>query len=113
MGARAARPVIELAAFVGSLPSVIAGRGEAHQAQGGLQGKGVFAAIDRTQDFGLGCPVRQALLIETEPRELEEHNQKPNHGGLPFGAALKPFVFVQDQRDLLLPIEGDHAAASA
>ena len=113
MRAWAARPIIELAAFLGSLPSVIAGRRESHQAQRGLQGKGIFAAIDRTQDFGLGCPVRQAQLIETEPRELEEHNQKPNYGGLPFGAALQPFVFVQDQRDLLLPIEGDHARASA
>jgi len=57
------------------------------------------------QNFGLGCSVRQALLIETEPRELEEYDQEPNDGGLPFGAALQPFVFVQYRRDVVLPIE--------
>jgi len=57
----------QLAAFVGSLPSVIPGRREAHQAQRGLQGKCISATIDRTQDSGLGRPVRQTLLIETKP----------------------------------------------
>jgi hypothetical protein len=59
------------------------------------------------------CPVRQALLIEAKPRELEEHDQKPDDGGLPPGAALQLFIFVQYRRDLVIPIEGDHAPASA
>lgn len=71
----AARPIIELAAFVGSLPSVIAGRREAHQAQRGLQGKGAFAAVDRTQNSGLGLAIWETLLIETKARELEQHHQ--------------------------------------
>ena len=48
MRAWAARPVIELAAFVGSPPSVIPGRRQADQAQGGLQGEGVLTPVDRT-----------------------------------------------------------------
>ena len=93
---------------------MIAGRRQAHQAQGGLQRKGVFREVDRVQDSGLGCAVRQALLIKAKPRELEEQNQQPNDGGLPFGAALQPFILVQYERDVVVPIvEGDDAAASA
>jgi hypothetical protein len=44
--------------------------------------------VERTQNSGLGCPVRQALLVEAKTRELEAHDQKPNDGGLPFGAAF-------------------------
>jgi hypothetical protein len=43
----------------------------------------------------LGRTVRQTLIFESKPRELEQHNQKPNDGGLPLGAAFQPFVFVQ------------------
>jgi hypothetical protein len=92
---------------------VIPGRRQAHQAQGGPQGEGVFRAVDRTQDFGLGCPVWETLLIEAKPREFEQHNQKPNDGGLPLGTALELFVFVQYRRDVVVPIERNNAAASA
>ena len=81
--------------------------------QRGLQGKGVFAAVDRTQNSALACPVSQALLIEAKPRELEEQNQKANDGSLPLRAALQPFVLVQYGRHVVLPIERNHAAASA
>jgi hypothetical protein len=53
------------------------------------------------------------LLIEAKPREFEQHNQKPNDGGLPLGTALELFVFVQYRRDVVVPIEGYHSAVSA
>jgi hypothetical protein len=68
-------------------------------------------AVDRTQDFSLGCPVWETSLIEAKPREFEQHNQKSNDGGLPLGAALQLFVFVQYRRDVVVPIERNHAAA--
>jgi hypothetical protein len=52
------------------------------------------------------------LLIEAKPREFEQHNQKPNDGGLPLGTALELFVFVQYRRDVMVPIERNNAAAS-
>jgi hypothetical protein len=55
----------------------------------------------------------QALLIESKPREIEEHDQKSTDGGLAFDAAPEPLVFVQQRRDVVLPIERDHAPASA
>jgi len=70
MRAWAARPIIELAVYVGSLPSVVAGLREAHQAQRRLQGKGAFAAVDRTQNSGLGLAIWKTLLIEAESGEL-------------------------------------------
>ncbi len=60
-----------------------------------------------------GCPVWETLLIEAKPRELEQHNQKPNDGGLPLSTALELFVFVQYRRDVVVPIERNNAAASA
>jgi hypothetical protein len=65
------------------------------------------------QDFGLVRSVRQALLIEAKPRELEQHNQQTNDGCLPPGAALQLFVFVQYRRDVMAPIERNNATVSA
>jgi len=53
------------------------------------------------------------VLIEAKPRDLEQHHQKPNDGGLPLRAALQPFVLVQYGRHVVLPIERNHAATSA
>ena len=92
---------------------MIPGRRQTHQAEGGLQRKGVLTGVDRAQDSGLGCPVRQALLIETKPREFEQHHQQANDGDLPLGAALQLFIFGESRRDVVLPIERNHAAVSA
>ena len=56
---------------------------------------------------------RRRCSSRRNPESFSSTTRSGNDGGLTLGAALELFVFVQYRRDVVLPIERNHAAASA